>query len=237
MVFFIGDMLYLIVSNFYNLFENTLFPFTANPFASDKIPWSRYGYHLVCPIILPSNQSRGIWIPKSIRLSGTAGSLIGGRHHRRQTLQQREEEETEAGKKDTLYKSFPLPTVLMWFFLFILCFNRFHMNLIFWERTVLKVCYSVHIFQKSHWFALLWSVSPSLFSSVDLFQLLTSSFMELFSSICLLFWYVAWGGSVEQLLQIQRSYQMRTDFFGFFERQNQTEFTNIKCLECKSLWF
>lgn len=128
-------MLCLIWTNFCNLFENTLFSFTTNSFASDKIPRSRHGYYFICSIILPSNQSRGIWIPKSIWLSGTSSSFVGGNHNRCQTLQQREEEKIEAGKRDILYKSFfSLPLLFLCCCFFKkknLYFNKLHTNLIF----------------------------------------------------------------------------------------------------------
>ena len=40
---------------------------------------------------------------------------------------------------------FSLPFLCCFFFLFILYFNRFHTNLIFWDRAVLKVNYLFHI--------------------------------------------------------------------------------------------
>ena len=74
------------------------------------------------------------------------------------------------------------------FFLFILCFKRFHMNLIFWDRAVLKVllfvsCITLHNCGQ---------FSRSLVSTVDLLPLLRSSFMRLFSNICPWVWYVVW---------------------------------------------
>lgn len=79
--------------------------------------------------------------------------------------------------------------VLILFFLLILCFNGFHVNLIFWDVAVLKVYYSSHILQKSHGCTQLWWVSHILFSSVDILPLLSSSFMELLSVICLDIWH------------------------------------------------
>ena len=77
---------------------------------------------------------------------------------------------------------------LFCFFLFILCCKRFHMNLIFWDRAVLKVllfisCINLH--NRGQF-------SRSSFSTVDLLPLLRSSFMRLFSNICPWFWYVVW---------------------------------------------
>lgn len=217
MAFLVGDILYLIWTNFATYMKIHLFlsllillPQIKYPGADMDITLSAPSFcRQISPEEFEYQRAYGSQEPLAALLEEVITDAKLSNKEKKKKLKQ---------VKRIFFRShFFCLLFLILFFLFILYFNGFQVNLIFWDIAVLKVYYSIHIFQKSHGCTQLWSVSHILSSSVEILPFITELFVtEPLSVICPLFGYVAWCELVEQLLWVRRSCQMRTDSSWFF---------------------